>query len=238
MKANQKQTNVNVNESANVVNNAAAASSEPQQKPILIDESKASANYKVKHAKEINERYTSDAPKGEEIPAGKLLAVYRAAKDSKKNGDKTFYKIEYNGVIFDGYSSTEFADANGIERRRYSKKNGESKTPSDNPTIIALRALKESIEKLNKIEKYKKMFTAVKVEDIETAIESEREQAKEISDFIAQRGTDIEDSTTYTEESKLLEEYGTKFVAKLKTYKLGFFAPKESQESQESQESK
>lgn len=237
MKANQEQTNLKVNESANVAkesNNAAQPAAEPAQKPILIDEKKACDNYKIKHAKEINERYICDSPKKEEIPAGTLLAVYRTPKDAKKNGDKTFYKIEYNGIVFDGFSSTEFADANGIERRRYSKKNGESN--GDNSTIIALRALKESIEKLNKIEKYKTMFAAVKVEDIETAIESEREQAKEISDFIAQRGTDIEDSTTYTEEAKLLEDFGKKFVEKLKTYKLGFFAPKEESTEESNQQ--
>lgn len=231
------------NEKANNVQAAATTTSEPQQKAILIDESKAGDNYKIKHAKEINERYICDNPKNEGIPAGKLLAVYRTPKDAKKNGDKTFYKIEFNGVVFDGYTCTEFADANGIERRRYSKKNGESKTQSDNPTIIALRALKESIEKLNKIDTYRTMFAAVKVEDIEKAIESERATAKEISDFIAQRGTDIEDSTTYTEEGKLLEDFGKKFVEKLKTYKIGFFAPKESteesnQQTEQTEESK
>lgn len=237
MKANQEKAqsanvnNNNNNESANVAN----ATSEPQQKAILIDEKKASDNYKIKHAKEINERYICDNPKGEEIPAGTLLAVYRTPKDAKKNGDKTFYKIEYNGVTFDGFSSTEFADANGIERRRYSKKNGESKTPSDNPTIIALRALKESIEKLNKIEKYKKMFEAVKVEDVEKAINEERGTQEAINAFVAKESDKIELSKNYKDESTLIEDLGKLFVNQLKEYGLGFYAPKEESTEQTEQ---
>lgn len=233
--ANVNNNNVNNNESNASNNVAAEPKAEPAQKPILIDEKKASDTYKVKHAKEINERYICDNPKGEEVPAGTLLAVYRTPKDNKKNGDKTFYKIEFNGVVFDGYSSTEFADANGIERRRYSKKNGENKAQSDNSTIIALRALKESIEKLNKIEKYKTMFAAVKVEDVEKAINEERGTQEAINAFVAKESDKIELSNNYTEESTLIEDLGKLFVNQLKEYGLGFYAPKESTEESNQQ---
>ena len=145
--ANANANKVN-NESANVTNNvsdnnANANVENVESKQILIDVTLESDTYKTKHANEINKRYKSEEPQQHESDNwqhGKLIAIYRP-KANRVNSDKTFYKIEYNGIIFDGYTNTDFCDANGIPRSHRG-----SNTKKEITMLDKLQALKAAIE--------------------------------------------------------------------------------------------
>lgn len=225
-KANQ------VNESANV---ATAQVEQPQatatdEKVVKNTDKYLSENTKPTEVKrDVNgfkdggtKIATATATKFEKL--GKFIAKFQAIE--AKDGGKTVYIFETAEKVFVGYTSSELSDIFGLEKRSY-KKNGESTEEStESETLQALKNFRKSLEKVQQLGFAK----TLEISEVETWITTQQEQDAEYTDFITKRGTDIEDSTTYTEESKLLEEYGTKFVAKLKTYKLGFFAPKESTE--------
>ena len=143
-----------------------------ESKQILIDVTLESANYKIKHAKEINERYKSEEPQQHESDNwlhGKLIAIYRPISD-RKNSDKTFYKVEFNGVTFDGFTNTEFCDANGIPRTHRG-----SNTPKVVTMLDKLQALKNAIEAIESTESDFVNFAQIVAKKIEIEqLESER----------------------------------------------------------------
>lgn len=156
----------NVKANNNNVNNE-SATAKVESKQILIDVTLESANYKIKHAKEINERYKSEEPQQHESDNwqhGKLIAIYRPISD-RKNSDKTFYKVEFNGVTFDGYTNTEFCDANGIPRTHRG-----SNTPKVVTMLDKLQALKNAIEAIDSTESDFVNFAKI----VATKIESEK----------------------------------------------------------------
>lgn len=134
----------------------------------------AAARVETKHQKEIGERYAMEAPKEVEVTkfAGAyVLGVYRPTSD-RKNSDKTFYKIFYNGKIFDGYSATEFCDANGIERKH---RDGAKSTPKAITMLDKLQALKAAIEAIGSEETDFVNFAKIVAKKIESEqLESER----------------------------------------------------------------
>lgn len=158
-KQNETKNNVKANESANVKQN-------------LIDVTLESDTYKIKHANEINERYKSEEPQAHESDKwqhGKLIAIYRP-KANRVNSDKTFYKIEFNGVTFDGYTNTEFCDANGIPRSHRG-----NNTPKVVTMLDKLQALKNAIEAVESTESDFVNFAKIVAQKIESEkLESER----------------------------------------------------------------
>ena len=169
--------NVNANES-NVSNESAKVESakveneSSESKQILIDVTLESDTYRIKHAREINERYKSEEPQQHESDKwqhGKLCAIYRP-KANRVNSDKTFYKIEYNGIIFDGYTNTDFCDANGIPRSHRG-----SNTPKVETLLDKLEALKTAIEAIGSEEEQFTKFAKIVAQKIESEkLESER----------------------------------------------------------------
>lgn len=156
---------------ANVDNNNASDNASAT-KQILIDVTLESATYKIKHANEINKRYKSEEPQAHESDNwqhGKLCAIYRPISD-RKNSDKTFYKVEFNGVTFDGYTNTEFCDANGIPRTHRG-----SNTPKVITLMDKLTALKNAIEAIESTESDFVNFAKIVAKKIENEqLESER----------------------------------------------------------------
>ena len=180
---NVKANNV-ANESATAkVENVATDESANESKQILIDVTLESATYKIKHANEINKRYKSEEPQQHESDNwqhGKLIAIYRP-KANRVNSDKTFYKIEYNGIIFDGYTNTEFCDANGIPRSHRG-----SNTKKEVTTLDKLQALKNAIEAIESTESDFINFAKIVTAKIESEqIESQR------AEFVAKYGEAI-----------------------------------------------
>ena len=176
---NENKQNVNENVKANNVNNESANESannanneSNESKQILIDVTLESDTYKIKHAKEINERYKSEEPQQHESDKwqhGKLCAIYRP-KANRVNSDKTFYKIEYNGIIFDGYTNTDFCDANGIPRSHRG-----SNTPKVVTLLDKLQALKNAIEAIGSEDEQFTKFAKIVASKIESEkLESER----------------------------------------------------------------
>ena len=156
MKANQeKQASVNVNNNEsnnNAANNATAKveNNESNESKLQATEPTAeqiaAAKVEQKHQKEIGERYAMKEPKEVEVTkfAGAyVLGVYRPI-ENRKNSDKTFYKIFYNGKIFDGFSATEFCDAVGIERKHRA-----GNAPKAITLLDKLQALKSAIEAID-----------------------------------------------------------------------------------------
>ena len=168
-----KETKANANVNANVNANESNVSNESSEsKQILIDVTLESATYKIKHAKEINERYKSEEPQQHESDKwqhGKLCAIYRP-KANRVNSDKTFYKIEYNGIIFDGYTNTDFCDANGIPRSHRG-----SNTPKVVTLLDKLQALKNAIEAIGSNDEQFTKFAEIVAQKIESEkLESQR----------------------------------------------------------------
>ena len=134
----------------------------------------AAAKVETKHQTEIEDRYTLEAPTEVEktkFAGATVLGVWRAPKDVKKNGDKTFFKIFYNGQIYDGFTSTEFCDAVGIERKH---RNG-SNTPKVTTLLDKLQALKNAIEAIGSTESDFVNFAKIVASKIESEkLESDR----------------------------------------------------------------
>ena len=178
MKTNETISNVKAN---NVNNESATAKVENESKQILIDVTLESDTYKIKHANEINKRYKSEQPQQHESDNwqhGKLIAIYRPISD-RKNSDKTFYKVEFNGITFDGYTNTEFCDANGIPRTHRG-----SNTPKVATMLDKLQALKAAIEAVESNESDFVNFAKIVAQKIESEkLESDR------SAFVAKYNT-------------------------------------------------
>ena len=141
VKANESnEQNESKQESANTESNE----SKPQT-TAPTSEQIAAAKVEQKHMTEINNRYKLDAPTEVEktkFAGAYVLGVWRAPKDVKKNGDKTFFKIYFNGTIYDGYTSTEFCDEIGIERKH---RGGSKSAPKVTTMLDKLQALKNAI---------------------------------------------------------------------------------------------
>lgn len=171
----------------------------------------ATAKVEQKHQKEIGERYQMETPKEVEVSkfAGAyVLGVYRPTSD-RKNSDKTFYKIFYNGKIFDGYSATEFCDAVGIERKH---RNG---TTKKEPTLLEkLEALKALLDVINVNDTDFVNFSKIVV----TKIESEKLESDR-SAFVAKYAAAIALFSKIT-EATCSEVYGADVLTLAK--KLGY----------------
>ena len=171
--ANANVENVESNESTNNVesNESNATTTEPTAEQI------AAARVETKHQKEIGDRYAPETPKEVErtkFVGATVLIVYRPT-GNRKNSDKTFYQIYFNGTIYDGYSATEFCDAVGIERKH---RNGN--TPKVTTLLDKLQALKNAIEAIGSEED-----TFINFAKIVTAkIESEKLESDRIA-FVA-----------------------------------------------------
>ena len=163
-------------ENANNANNANNATDESKAKATTAptSEQRASARVEQKHQTEITNRYKLDAPKEVErtkFAGAYVLGVYRPTSD-RKNSDKTFYKIFYNGTIYDGYSATEFCDAVGIERKH---RTGSKNTPKVDTLLDKLQALKAAIEAIGSEEEQFTNFAKIVAQKIESEkLESER----------------------------------------------------------------
>ena len=241
MKANQeKQNNVKANQVSNNATATDATATATAEKVVKNTEKYLKDNTKPTDVKrDINgfkdggtKIATATAVKFEKL--GKFIAKFQAIE--AKDGGKTVYIFETAEKVFVGYTSSELSDVFGLEKRCYKKSESDNNTPSDNSTIIALRALKESIDKLNKIEKYKKMFEVVNIAEVEKAITEERGTQEAMNAFVTKESDKIELSKNYKDESILIEDLGKLFVNQLKEYGLGFYAPKESTEETKSTE--
>lgn len=174
-----KVNNVKANESANVDNVDTTPTTDnttDESKPQATaptSEQIAAARVETKHQKEIGERYAMEAPKEVEVTkfaGATVLGVWRAPKDVKKNGDKTFFKVYYNGTIYDGYTSTEFCDTVGIERKHRA-----GTTKKESTLLDKLQALKAAIEAVDSKESDFVNFAKIVAQKIESEqIESER----------------------------------------------------------------
>ena len=163
---NANESNV-TNESATDESKAQATATEPTAEQI------AAARVEQKHMTEINNRYKLDAPTEVEktkFAGAYVMGVWRAPKDVKKNGDKTFFKIYYRGTIYDGYTATEFCDAVGIERKH---RNGTTK--KETTLLDKLQALKNAIEAIESEESDFVNFAQIVAKKIESEkLESDR----------------------------------------------------------------
>lgn len=179
-KANNVQ-NVNVNETASatatakVDNESANTESKQEATSEPTSEQIAAAKVEKKHETEIANRYTLDAPKEVErtkFVGATVLGVWRVdkTKHTKKDGDKTFFKIYYRGTIYDGYTATEFCDAVGIERKHRA-----GNTPKVATLLDKLQALKSAIEAIDSKESDFVNFAKIVAKKIESEqLESER----------------------------------------------------------------
>ena len=135
----------------------------------------AKAKVLKKHEAEINRDYKIDLPKEVEktkFAGAYVLGVWRAPKDVKKNGDKTFFKIYFNGTIYDGYTSTEFCDEIGIERKH---RDCSKSAPKAITLLDKLQALKNAIEAVGSEEDTFVNFAKIVAQKIESEqIECER----------------------------------------------------------------
>ena len=180
-KANNVKANAN-NVNENKVNESAASAkvenesneSKPQATEPTAEEI-AAAKIETKHQKEISERYKLDAPKEVErtkFVGATVLGVWRVdePKHTKKDGDKTFFKVYHNGTIYDGYTATEFCDAVGIERKH---RNGTTK--KEITLLDKLQALKNAIEAIESTESDFVNFAKIVAKKIESEqLESQR----------------------------------------------------------------
>ena len=161
MATKETKANVKANESKQ------EATTEPTVEEI------AAATVEQKHQTEITNRYKLDAPTEVEktkFAGAYVLGVWRAPKDVKKNGDKTFFKIYYSGKVFDGYSATEFCDAVGIERKHRA-----GNTPKVVTMLDKLQALKTAIEAIGSNDEQFTNFAKIVASKIESEkLESER----------------------------------------------------------------
>ena len=168
----QNETIENANESN--VSNANVNANESKQEATTAPTSEqiAAAKVEQKHQTEIANRYTLEKPKEVEktkFAGAYVLGVYRPTSD-RKNSDKTFYKIFYNGTIYDGYSATEFCDAVGIERKHRT-----GNTPKVVTLLDKLEALKTAIEAIGSEEEQFTNFAKIVAQKIESEkLESER----------------------------------------------------------------
>ena len=157
-------------ESSNESNESNESKQEATTEP--TSEQIAAAKVETKHQKEIGERYTMEAPKEVEktkFAGAYVLGVYRPT-ENRKNSDKTFYKIFYNGTIYDGYSATEFCDANGIERKHRT-----GNTPKIVTMLDKLQALKTAIEAIGSEDENFVNFAKIVASKIESEqLESQR----------------------------------------------------------------
>ena len=176
--------NVNANES-NVSNESAKVENESNATTNATDERKAkattaptseqiaAAKVEQKHQTEITNRYKLDAPTEVEkskFAGAYVMGVWRAPKDVKKNGDKTFYKIFYGGKIYDGWNSTEFCDEIGIERKHRT-----GNTPKVVTMLDKLQALKNAIEAIGSNDEQFTKFAEIVAQKIESEkLESDR----------------------------------------------------------------
>lgn len=178
-KQNETIENVKANESANVSNESATATAtakvdnESKAQPQPTSEQIAAARVETKHQTEIADRYKLDAPTEVErtkFVGATVLGVWRAPKDVKKNGDKTFFKIYYRGTIYDGFTATEFCDAVGIERKHRG-----NNTPKVVTFLDKLQALKNAIEAVASTETDFVNFAQIVAKKIESEkLESDR----------------------------------------------------------------
>ena len=188
-KVNNVKANANANANANKVNNATAntesakvenesANTESKQEATTSEptsEQIASAVVLKKHETEITRDYKLENPKEVEktkFAGAVVLGVYRVdeSKKTKKNGDKTFYKVYYGGKIYDGWHSTEFCDEIGIERKHRT-----GSTPKATTLLDKLQALKNAIEAVGSEETDFVNFAKIVAKKIESEqIETER----------------------------------------------------------------
>lgn len=200
-----KVNNVKANESANVNNatakvenvenveskqeSATAKVSEPTSEQI------ASAVVLKKHETEINRDYKIENPKEVEktkFAGAYVLGVYRVdeSKKTKKNGDKTFYKVYYSGKIYDGWNSTEFCDEIGIERKHRA-----GNTPKVATMLDKLQALKAAIEAVNSNESDFVNFAKI----VATKIENEQLESQR-AEFLAKYAAAVKFFPKLTEQ--------------------------------------
>lgn len=223
---NVKANNVN-NESANVTNESAATATAKVENESATTESKqeateptaeeiAAAKVETKNETVINKSYKLDEPKEVEktkFAGAYVLGVYRVeeSKKEKKSGDKTFYKIFYNGKIYDGWHSTEFCDEIGIERKH---RDGSKSTPKAITLLDKLQALKAAIEAVGSEETDFVNFAKI----VASKIESEQLESQR-AEFVAKYEKAIELFDIITEAS-CAEKYGDDVLALAK--KLGY----------------
>ena len=173
------------NVESNATDESATTESKPQTSEPTAEEI-AKAQVLKKHETEINRDYKFDAPKEVErtkFAGATVLGVYRVDenKKEKKNGDKTFFKVYYNGTIYDGYTATEFCDAVGIERKHRA-----GNTPKVATMLDKLQALKNAIEAVGSEETDFINFAKIVTAKIESEkLESDR------SAFVAKYGEAI-----------------------------------------------
>ena len=205
-----KETKANANANVNA-NESNVSNESSESKQILIDVTLESDTYRIKHAKEINERYKSEEPQQHESDKwqhGKLCAIYRP-KANRVNSDKTFYKIEYNGIIFDGYTNTDFCDANGIPRSHRG-----SNTPKVVTLLDKLQALKNAIEAIGSEEENFVNFAKI----VASKIESEQLESQR-AEFVAKYAAAVKFFPKLTEQD-FADENGADDLALAK--KLGY----------------
>ena len=178
-KVNNVKANKENNVKANANNESVTAKVENESKQESVTEPTAeqiaAAKVEQKHMTEIANRYTLDAPKEVErtkFAGAYVMGVWRVdkTKHTKKDGDKTFFKIYYRGTIYDGYTATEFCDAVGIERKHRA-----GNTPKVTTLLDKLQALKNAIEAIGSTESDFVNFAKIVAKKIESEqIESER----------------------------------------------------------------
>lgn len=222
VKANANNTTANVesakveNESnANNANNATDESNNESKQEATTEptaEEIAAAKVEQKHQTEITNRYKLDAPTEVEkskFAGAYVMGVWRAPKDVKKNGDKTFFKIYFNGTIYDGYTSTEFCDAVGIERKH---RNGNA--PKVETLLDKLEALKTAIEAIGSEEENFVNFAKI----VASKIESEQLESQR-AEFVAKYAAAVKFFPKLTEQD-FADENGADDLALAK--KLGY----------------
>ncbi|MDY3868163.1 MAG: hypothetical protein SOZ52_02175 [Pyramidobacter sp.] len=155
--------------------NANATDESKQQATEPTAEQIAAAKVEQKHQTEIANRYTLDAPKEVErtkFAGAHVLGVWRVdkTKHTKKDGDKTFFKIYYRGTIYDGFTATEFCDEIGIERKHRA-----GTTKKESTLLDKLQALKAAIEAVASTESDFVNFAKIVAKKIESEkLESDR----------------------------------------------------------------
>ena len=177
------ESNESKQESATTSDNASASTESNESNATTTEptaEQIAAARVEQKHMTEIANRYTLDVPKEVErtkFAGAHVLGVWRVdkTKHTKKDGDKTFFKIYFNGTIYDGYTATEFCDAVGIERKH---RNGN--TPKVTTMLDKLQALKNAIEAIESTESDFVNFAKI----VTAKIESEKLESDRIA-FVA-----------------------------------------------------
>ena len=204
-------------ESATTDNNVTDESNE--SKPQATEptaEQIAAARVEQKHMTEIANRYTLEAPKEVEktkFAGAHVLGVWRVdkTKHTKKDGDKTFFKIYFNGTIYDGYTATEFCDTVGIERKH---RDGSKSAPKAITLLDKLQALKAAIEAIESTESDFVNFAKI----VTAKIESEKLESDRIA-FVAKYAAAITFFPKLTEQD-FADENGTDDLALAK--KLGY----------------